>query len=62
VKYFIGVIALIVALILGSAAIYCAYRGFTGEVYFFFVMVGVLLPVVAAFLVTYAAFSAVKDY
>jgi hypothetical protein len=61
-KYIIGTVMLGISMILSFCVVYCIYMAFASGLAWLFVGLGVAMPCVVAWLITSAAFSAVKDY
>jgi len=61
-KYTIGIVAAVIAVILLSASGYCAYLALTDNVYWGFVMIGIMFPAAVALLIAQAGFSAAQEY
>lgn len=61
-KYLIGSIALIPAVVLTLSVLYCLYMAWISGLAWLFVAVGVAMPATLCILIVVAAFSAAKEY
>ncbi len=61
-KYLIGSIALIPAVILTLSVVYCLYMAWISGLAWIFVAIGVALPAAICILIVIAAFSAAREY